>query len=203
MSRTVNSLAAALLLALPLAGCSSDSSTSDASASAAASPTPTPTPAPVVWAGEVCVERDNLEASVGALGRNLSYDVTSDVSALDQIDRQLRIQVLAVADAADGLSTALQGVPVDFVAANDFVVSATKAKDDTSEAIAEVGARVDAAGSADNVLTAGAEIAQALVAVKAAFEAGSTLVSGVNEAASGANTELRAAFDAAPACQGS
>ena len=203
MSRPVNALAAALLLALPLAGCSSDSSTSDASTSAAASPTPTPTPAPVVWAGEVCVERDNLEASVGALGRNLSYDVTSDASALDQIDRQLRIQVLAVADAADGLSTALQGVPVDFVAANDFVVSATKAKDDTSEAIAEVGARLDAAGSAGNVLAAGAEIAQALVAGKAAFEAGSTLVSVVSDAASGANTELRAAFDAAPACQAS
>ena len=82
-----------------------------------------------MWAGEVCVARDGLTAAVGALGRNLSYDVTSDRSALEQIDRQLRIQVLAVADNADRLGQALAGVPVDFEAANDLVVSVTKAKD--------------------------------------------------------------------------
>ena len=89
-----------------------------------------------MWADGVCAARDNLNAAVSALGRNLSYDVTSDRSALEQIDRQLRVQVLSVGNALQLLGTELQGVPVDFQAANDFVVTATKAKDDTSEAAA-------------------------------------------------------------------
>jgi len=205
MSRMLAALLATVLIAVPVSGCSSDQATSEPSPALSASPTPTPTPtpAPVVWAGEVCVARDNLSSSIGALGRNLSYDVSAGASAVEQIDRQLRIQVLAVADAAEGLSAALKGVPVDFVAANDFVVSATKAKEDTAGAIDEVKARLDAARSADNFLAAAAEIAQAFVAAKAGFEAGSELVSVVTDAASGANAELRAAFDAAPACGGS
>ena len=103
--------------------------------SSSPSPTPTPTPSSVVWADEVCAARDNLTAAVSALGRNLSYDVTSDRSALEQIDRQLRVQVLSVADAANRVGTTLTGVPVDFVAANDLVVTVTKAKDDTTEAV--------------------------------------------------------------------
>jgi membrane-associated protease RseP (regulator of RpoE activity) len=74
---------------------------------------------------------------------------------------------------------------------------------DTTDAVGQVRAHLDAARSADGFLGASAEIAQAFVAAKAGFEAGSELVSIVGDAASGANTELRAAFDAAPACQGS
>ncbi|MCX6433884.1 MAG: hypothetical protein NTX29_14305 [Actinobacteria bacterium] len=198
MRRVLLSVAAVALAAASLAACSSDPEATAPSASP--SPTPTPTPSSVVWAGAVCVERDNLKAAVSALGRNLSYDVTSDRSAIEQIDRQLRLQVLSVANAADQLSTALQGVPVDFVAANDLVVTVTKAKGDTSDAVTQVTTSLDAAISADNILTGVAEAGKALVAAKAAFEAGQVLLSTVVDATSTASGELGDAFDAAPEC---
>jgi hypothetical protein len=191
---------AVLLATVVLAtGCSSAEEAGQASPTP--SPTPTPTPASVVWAGEVCVARDNLTAAVGALGRNLSYDVTSDRSALEQIDRQLRVQVLSVADAANGVGTALTAAPVDFVAANDLVVSVTKVKDDAAEAVDAATASLDAMMSADDILTGVAEAGKALVAAKAAFEAGQALVTTVADATSTATGELQEAFDAAPQCQ--
>ena len=201
MKRLATVTMVALLAVGLLGACGSDEDAAEGSSSVSASPSPTPTPAPVVWAGEVCVERDRLGAAVSSLGRNLSYDITSDRSALDQIDRQLRLQVLAVGDAANGLVAALQGVPVDFQAANDTVVEVTKAKDDAQEAVDEVTARLDAMVSADNVLAGVAEAGNALVAAKAAFEAGQALVGSVGDSLSSANEEMQAAFDAAPQCQ--
>ncbi len=200
MRRVHLAVAAVALSVATLAACSSDPSASAPSASP--SPTPTPTPPSVVWAGDVCVARDDVKAAVGALGRNLSYDVTSDRSAIEQIDRQLRLQVLSVADSADRLSTALQGVPVDFVAANDLIVTVTKAKGDTSDAVSQVTTSLDAAMSADNILSGVAEAGKALVAAKAAFEAGQVLVSTVVDATSTASGELGDAFAAAPQCAG-
>jgi hypothetical protein len=192
---------AALIIAMAgLSGCGSDDASSSASSSAAV-PSPTPTPAPIVWADGVCEARDNLNAAVSALGRNLSYDVSSDRSALEQIDRQLRVQVLSVGNALQVLGTELQAVPVDFQQANDFVVSATKAKDDTSEAVATAQEHLDAMLAADDILTGVAEAGKALVAGKAAFEAGTALVGVVRDGVSGANEEVQAAFAAAPACQ--
>jgi methyl-accepting chemotaxis protein len=154
-----------------------------------------------VWADGVCAARDNLNAAVSALGRNLSYDVTSDRSALEQIDLQLRIQVLSVANAAGELQTAVAAVPVDFQAANDLVVTVTKAKEDTSEAVDQVKSSLDAMVNAENIVAGVAEAGKALVAGKAAFEAGQVLVSTVTDSVSTANDEVQAAFDAAPGCQ--
>jgi hypothetical protein len=197
--RGVALTATALLGLAILAGCGSDDASSAASSPAA--PSPTPTPAPVVWADGVCAARDNLNAAVSALGRNLSYDVTSDRSALEQIDRQLRIQVLSVANAAGEVQTAVAAVPVDFQAANDLVVVVDKARTDTTEAVDQVKASLDAMVNADNIVIGVAEAGKALVAGKAAFVAGQALVSSVTDAASTANDEVRAAFDAAPGCQ--
>ena len=197
--RGVALTATALLGLAVLAGCSSDDASSAPSSPAA--PSPTPTPAPVVWAEGVCAARDNLNAAVSALGRNLSYDVTSDRSALEQIDRQLRIQVLSVANAAGEVQTAVAAVPVDFQAANDLVVVVDKARTDTTEAVDQVKASLDAMVNAENIVTGVAEAGKALVAGKAAFVAGQALVSSVTDAASTANDEVRAAFDAAPGCQ--
>lgn len=192
-------LAACLVLGtgLLLAGCSSD----EAATAPSPSPTPTPTPAPVVWADGVCVARDGVTAAVGAFGRNLSYDISSDRSALEQIDRQLRVQVLAVGESLSQLGTALKAVPVDFQQANDFVASATKAKDDTAEALNQVKTHLDAMVNADSIVSGVAEAGQALVAGKAAFEAGSALVGVVTDGMTTAGSEVSAAFDAAPACQ--
>lgn len=201
MRRLAAVVAAVALSLAPLAGCSSgDVGSASGSAAASPSPTPTPTPTEVVWAGEVCVARDNVSAAVSALGRNLSYDVTSDRSALEQIDRQLRVQILSVGDALNKLGEALSGVPVDFAAANDLVVNVTKAKTDATEAIDQVKASLDAMLAADNILAGVAEAGTALVAAKAAFEAGQALLTVLSDATSSANDELQAAFDAAPEC---
>jgi hypothetical protein len=201
VTRIAARLIVPLSLVAVLAGCSSSSE--PAASSPSPSPTPTPTPSSVVWAGQVCVERDNLLAAVGALGRNLSYDVTSDRSAIEQMDTQLRLQALSVANAANQLGTALAAVPVDFKAANDLVVSATKAKQDTTDAVDQVKTSIDAAVNADSVLAGVAEAGKALVAAKAAFEAGKALVSTVTDATSSTNAQLQEAFDAAPQCQAS
>ncbi len=55
--------------------------------------------------------------------------------------------------------------------------------------------------NAENVVAGVAEAGKALVAGKAAFEAGTALVGVITDGVSGANEELQAAFDAAPACQ--
>lgn len=199
-SRRARALAAALTVAtLALTGCSSSSS--EGTSATAAEPTPTPTPTSVIWAGQVCTDFDNVKAGVSALGRNLNYDVTSDRSALDQIDRQLRIQVLAIADGVDRLLQTLTQVPADFGAAAQFANDVTKSGTDAKAAAQEVLARLDAAKSADNVIAAGKEILAALVAAKAAFQAGQTFVTTITDATSSANSELREAFDAAPECQ--
>lgn len=201
--RTARAVAAlALGSVLVLAGCSSST---DAGSSAAPSPSPTPTPTPssVLWANDVCVARDGLGTAVSALGRNLSYDTASSRSALEQIDRQLRLQVVALGHAADTLGSALTDVPVDFQAANDLAVTVTKTKADLGEAVAATQQHLDAMLASDSLVSGIGEAAQAVVAAKAAFAAGQALVGAVTDAASGANTELRAAFDAAPACQGS
>ncbi len=199
----VVALAAGTVLAAGtlLAGCSSAEPASGPSTTSA-SPSPSPTPSSVVWANDVCVARDGLGTAVSALGRNLSYDVTSNRSALEQIDRQLRLQVLAVGHNADLLATALKAVPVDFVAANDLVTTVTRSRSDLQESVDAATTHLDAMMASDNVLTGAAEAAQALVAARAAFAAGQTMVGAMTDAASGTNADLRAAFDAAPACQG-
>lgn len=201
MKRIVAAAAAVALMVLA-AGCSSSG---DSSSSAAASPSPSMSATgssadAVAWAGEVCTQMDRVKTSVGALGGNLSYDMTADRSTLEQIQRQLTLQVLALGDAASALQSSLSKVPVDFVAANDMIVALQKTGADTKDAANQVGEHLKAATEAGNVLAAAAEVGQAFVAAKAAFEAGQAFVSEIGSATSTANTELRAAFDAAPQC---
>lgn len=196
---------AVILTAGLLAACGSSTDAGSTGASAAATPTPTPTPTPVsvVWAGQVCGDMDRVKSSVGSLGQNLSYDVTSDRSALEQIQRQLTVQVLGVGDAADRLLTTLGGVPVDFTAAADMVATLTKSGQDTKAAASAASGHLQAAASAGDVLTAVAEVGQAIIAAKAAYEAGQAFVGAIGTATSTASGELGEAFDAAPACQSS
>jgi hypothetical protein len=59
---------------------------------------------------------------------------------------------------------------------------------------------LEAAGSSDSIVTTVAEIGQALIAAKAAFDAGTAVVSAISETTSAATGDLRTAFDAAPQC---
>ena len=196
---------AVVVLMLVTAGCSS-SSDAESSASASVAPTPTASSSSneeaVAWAGQVCTDMARVKTSVSALGGNLSYDISADKSALEQIQRQLTIQVLALGDAADALQTTLTQVPVDFLAANDMVVALTKSGTDTKDAANQVGEHLKAATDAGNLLSAAAEVGQALVAAKATFEAGQAFVTAIGDATSTTNAGLRAAFDAAPECAG-
>jgi hypothetical protein len=182
--------------AAALSGCGSSTT-----AESTPTPTPAPTPPSVVWAGAVCTDFARVKTSVGALGHNLTFKTSTDSSLIDQASRQLRIQVLAVADAADHLQTTLRDVPVDFVAANDMVVALTGPSQQTTSAINEVTGHLDAVGSAPNVIAAAGEVGQAIAAAGSAFEAGKQLVSAIGDSTSQAKGQLKEAFDAAPACQ--
>lgn len=192
---------AVVLIVRGLSGGDESPSPDRNSAPAAPVPTVSATPAAVVWAGQVCTARDDLGAAVSSLGRNLNYDVTSDRSALEQIDRQLRLQVLAVGDAVNGLGTALTGVPADLQEANDFVVRAAKAKQDAQEAVDAVTTNLDEMVHSDSILGGVASAGKALIAAKAAFEAGQALLGIVSDTISAKGGQLSEAFAAAPECQ--
>ncbi len=201
MSRWPGIALAASGALLVLSACGGSAATSASPSSA--TPTPTPTPDSVVWAGSVCAAGDNVRLAVAALGHNLSYDVGSSRSAIEQIDRQLRLQVLSVADAADRMGTAVKAVPVDFAAATDLANTLAKSSSDTKEAVTAVTTHLDAALASDGILAGAAEAAAAVVAAKAAFESGQAFVGAIADATSTTNAELREAFDAAPQCQAS
>lgn len=200
MRRIVVGITVAVLMTVT-AACSSSSDASSSSSAPTPSASAASTATAVEWAGDVCSQMQRVKTSVSALGKNLSYDITADRSAIEQIQRQLTIQVLALGDAADALQTSLAQVPIDFVAANDMVVALTKSGTDTKDAANQVGQHLQAATEAGNVLSAAAEVGQALVAAKATFEAGQAYVTAIVDATSTTNAELRAAFDAAPECQ--
>jgi hypothetical protein len=195
-SRAVRALVALAVPVIVLTGCSSSTS-----ADSTPTPTPTPTPPSVVWAGDVCTSFARVKTSVGALGHNLTFKTSTDSNLIEQASKQLRIQVLAVADAADELQTTLREVPVDFTAANDMVVSLTAPSQQTKASIGDVTSHLDAAGSAPNVIAAAGEVGQAIASAGAAFEAGKQLVSAIGDATTAAKGDLKVAFDAAPACQ--
>lgn len=187
--------AAVPLAAALLAGCGSSGTAVETS-----TPSPTPTPASVVWAGDVCVAFGGVTTSVAALGHNLTIQTSTDRTVLQQIDRQLRIQVLAIADSTDKLLKSLRAVPVDFTAANDMVVNISGHATSTKSAIGEVTGHLDAAGSAGNIVGAAGEVAQAIAAGKTAFDEGQALVAAISDETSRMKGDLKEAFDAAPQC---
>ena len=189
-----------LAIVLVNRGGSDVTSTPTAASTPTALPRPTPTPESVLWAGQVCSDIERVKSGVSGLGRNLDYDVTADASALEQIQRQLTVQVLAVGDAIDRLNMTLVGVPLDETEAVDFANTLSTSGADTKEAVDAVRMHLSAAADAQDVLTAVAEIGQALVAGKAAYEAGSTFVSLIGDATSSATGRLQESFRDAPQC---
>lgn len=173
-------------------------------------PTPTSTLPPpptleelqVAWAGDVCVARDRLTESVTSLGQNLEFDLGLDASLLDQLDRQLRLQVLGVASAANDLGTVLVTVPVDPVDANDWLVSFTAAQEELQGAVDTTTGHLDAMTSADGLADGLTEGLAAVSAGVEAFEAGKALLTTAQDTYEQAQEEFAPAFAAAPQCQG-
>ena len=178
------------------------------SADVPATPTETLPPPPsleelqVEWAGDVCVARDRLTESVTSLGQNLEFDLGLDASVLDQLDRQLRLQVLGVASAANDLGTVLVTVPVDPVDANDWLVSFTAAQEELQGAVDTTTGHLDAMTSADGLADGLTEGLAAVSAGVEAFEAGKALLTTAQDTYEQAQEEFAPAFAAAPQCQG-
>lgn len=177
---------------------------------ASASPMPAETVPPppsleeqqVEWAGRVCVARDRLTDRVATLGRNLDFDLGLDGSLLDQLDRQLRLQVLTVASAANDLGAVLVTVPVDPVDANDWLVAFTDAREDLQRAVDVTTGHLDAMTSADGLADGLSEGLAALSSGVEVFEAGKSLVTTAQDTYEQARVEFAPAFAAAPKCQG-
>lgn len=156
----------------------------------------------VEWAGRVCVARDRLTESVTSLGQNLEFDLGLDASVLDQLDRQLRLQVLGVASAANDLGTVLVTVPVDPVDANDWLVSFTEGQEELQAAVDTTTGHLDAMTSADGLADGLSEGLAAVSAGVEAFEAGKALLETAQDTYDQAREEFAPAFAAAPQCQG-
>lgn len=207
IARVLGAGLAVALGASLVVGCSSnegEASTSQSRASTeAASPTPTgPSLAEqqVIWAGEVCVARDRLTDRVADLGQGLEFDRALDASLLDQLDRQLRWQVLAVASAANDLGTILITAPVDPVQANDWVVEFTERQTALQGAIDRTTGHLDALGAAGGLVDGLVEGGAAIGAATDALVAGQELVSTAQRASEEAQQEFAPAFTAAPEC---
>jgi len=190
-----------------LAGCSSDEdATAAASASGSTAAPATPSPPTlaeqqITWAGQVCISRQRLEESVTSLGSNLAFDLGADASVLDQLERQLRMQVLRVGSAASDLSAVLVTVPLDPLQANSWIEDVTGAQQELQTNIDETTARLDAVGAAQGVVDGLSEGAAALSAGAAAFDSGRRLLDVTQQASAEAQEELAPAFAAAPECQ--
>ncbi len=165
-------------------------------------PPPTLEELQVEWAGDVCVARDRLTERVTSLGQNLEFDLGLDASLLDQLDRQLRLQVLGVASAANDLGTVLVTVPVDPVDANDWLVSFTAAQEELQGAVDTTTGHLDAMTSADGLADGLTEGLAAVSAGVEAFEAGKALLATAQDTYEQAQEEFAPAFAAAPQCQG-
>lgn len=194
--------------ALILSGCAGeDDASSDSAVTAQSSVTASPPPVPTLeeeqalWAGRVCRSQDRLTEQVGALGRNLAFDLGLDASVLDQLDRQLRVQVLSVASAANDLGAVLVTVPVDPVQANDWLLAFTEAQKRTQETVDQTTGHLDAMLGAGDLATGLTEGASALAAGVEAFGAAQELVATAQDASDAARAQFAPAFDAAPECQ--
>jgi len=202
-------LAAGLLFTV--AACSSDDEVSGAEGSASAgspsAPAESSPAAPsleeqqIEWAGRVCISRDRLTEQVTSLGLHLEFDLGLDASVLDQLDRQLRLQVLRVGSAASDLGTVLVTAPVDPADANDWLLSFTEAQEDLQSAVDTTTGHLDAMTSADGLADGLSEGLAAVTAGVAAFEAGKALVSTAQDTYEQAREEFAPAFAAAPQCQ--
>lgn len=195
--------------AMVVGGCGNDDASDSAAAATASGSTPSASPTPALtleeeqalWAGRVCRSQDRLAERVGALGQNLAFDLGMDASVLDQLDRQLRVQVLSVASAANDLGAVLVTVPVDPVQANDWLVAFTEAQGRTQDAIDRTTGHLDAMLGAPDLASGLSEGVSAVSAGVEAFEAAQRLVTTAQTATEQAQEEFGPAFQAAPECQ--
>ncbi|MGI9196845.1 MAG: hypothetical protein ACR2KE_05220 [Candidatus Nanopelagicales bacterium] len=193
----VGLLAAALLVA-----CSSDPVADMTSPTpTVTTPTPTPTPEIIVWAGEVCVARDALLASVVDMATSLTYDPQDPASVGEQFQRQIPGQLDGVEAAARDLGTALGGVPLDYVEAAASITALQADLDRLSASKDTALGHVSAAQGAGDPVSAGVEWLQAAIAAKETYDAGMVVKDSLGAVVGSADGDVGDAFATAPECR--
>lgn len=153
------------------------------------------------WADEFCRSRQALGTAVSGLGSNLDWEFGTDTSVLDQLDRQIRVQVLAIGSAANDLGMLLTQAPVDPAQANDWLVGITEPAQRAQASVDDVTTRLDAMLSADGLLDGIGKAGEVITSGAEAVTAGQELLTAVQETSDAAQAEFAPAFAAAPSCQ--
>ena len=196
-------------VAISSAGCSGDDPASGdmstfappTTSSAPPTPTPTPTPDVVLWAGDVCVARDELFATVGELALSLEYDPQSPDSVGEQFQAQAESHMDEIDAASSKLGTALGGVPLDYIEAAAALTAIQANLDVLTASKDKTMGHVSAAQGAGDPVSAGLEWLKAAVAAKETFDAGTETLTALNEASGAIDGDVSDAFATAPECQ--
>jgi hypothetical protein len=195
-------LVASLTETSPKTEAEADIQPDDREATGDASPEPSLEQEQKAWANEFCTSRQDLAKAVSGLGSNLDWEFSTDASVLEQLDRQIRVQVLGIGAAAGELGMLLTKAPVDPVQVNDWAVGVTEPAQRAQASVDEVTSRLDAMLSADGFLDGVGKAGEVITSGAAALSAGQELISAVQDASDAAQAEFAPAFAAAPACQG-
>lgn len=153
----------------------------------------------IAWAGDVCVARDRLRGTVTSLGSDL--DVQVGPGMLDDLDRQVRLQLLSVGAAANDLGAALMTAPIEVTEVNDWVVTLQEPQERLQSAIDDTRGHLDAMTGASNVLEGVGEAGSVITSGAAAVGAGQDLLDAVQQVYAEAETRFGPAFAAAPECR--
>ena len=153
------------------------------------------------WADEFCRSRQALGDAVSGLGSNLDWEFGTDMSVLDQLDQQIRWQVLAIGSAASDLGMLLTKAPVDPAKANDWLVGITEPAQQAQASVDEVTTRLDEMLNADGFLDGIGKAGEVITSGAQAVSAGQELLTAVQETSDAAQAEFAPAFAAAPSCQ--
>lgn len=153
------------------------------------------------WADEFCRSRQALGEAVSGLGSNLDWEFGTDTSVLDQLDQQIRWQVLTIGSAASDLGMLLTKAPVDPTTANDWVVGITEPAQQAQASVDEVTTNLDAMLSADGLLDGIGKAGEVITSGAQAVAAGQELLTAVQQTSDAAQEEFAPAFAAAPSCQ--
>ena len=193
-------------VAVTATGCSDGgSAATDPTLSAASSmpstPTPTPTPEVVLWAGAVCVARDQLLATIGDLAMGLEYDPQSPDSVGEQFQSQVEAHMDEIDAASSRLGTALGGVPLDYVEAAAALTAIQEKVDRLTAAKDTTMGHVTAAQGAGDPVSAGLEWLKAAASAKDTYDAGTETLGALQQASGAVDGDVSDAFATAPECR--
>jgi len=145
---------------------------------------------------------DELTTSLRDIAGSLQFDPLSDQGVVEQFERQLALEIAGLEDEMDALGAALGAAPVDYVQTSSTITALQESVERTQAAGIVAQGHVQAAAQETNPVTVALELGQALVAGKAAVDAGAATLQLIADARADAEATLGPAFDRAPECAG-